>query len=170
MKLRFTAYAQKAMGLAGRDAQRTDDNTLDTQHILLGILQTECGLGRRALEALRVDTDRLQSILLEPLGPPTTEEKPDQTGLAKRVVNLAVEEAIAMGHEHVGTEHLLLGLIRARPSWVTGWIGGNRESRAWRLLRDVGVTLPQARAQVREVVGPSVRREPFWNRDTGILE
>jgi len=135
----FTDPAELAMNLARREAQRWEHSNLRPEHLLLGLLGVE---GCRALDVLAglgVRPDRLRAETERRLGPDRTPElRPlPFTPEAKKVLELAMEEAGALGHHHIGTEHLLLGLIR------TG-VDAGRE------FRKLGARIHDARAQMLE--------------------
>jgi ATP-dependent Clp protease ATP-binding subunit ClpC len=119
---RFTDRARKVMRLAHREAQRFDrfcaagaDKHLGTEHILLGLVKEGGGVAANVLASLGIDLRmvRLEVEKLVPAGPGmVTMGKPPHTPRAKKIIEYAIEEARNLNHNDVGTEHLLLGLLR----------------------------------------------------------
>jgi ATP-dependent Clp protease ATP-binding subunit ClpC len=112
---RFTDRARKVMALANQEAQRFNHEYIGTEHILLGLVKEGSGVGANVLKKLDVDLRkvRLEVEKLVKSGPETvTMGKLPQTPRAKKVIEYAIEEARNLNHNYVGTEHLLLGLLR----------------------------------------------------------
>lgn len=116
---RFTDRARKVMALANQEAQRFSHEYIGTEHILLGLVKEGSGVGANVLKNLDVDLRkvRLEVEKLVKSGPETVAMgKLPQTPRAKKVLVYAIEEARDLGHNYVGTEHLLLGLLREQDS------------------------------------------------------
>ena len=114
---RFTDRARRVMQLANQEAQRFNHEYIGTEHILLGLVKEGSGVGANVLKNLGVDLRkvRLEVEKLVKSGPEmVTMGKLPQTPRAKRVIEYAIEEARNLNHNYVGTEHLLLGLLRER--------------------------------------------------------
>lgn len=112
---RFTDRARKVMALANQEAQRFNHEYIGTEHILLGLVKEGSGVGANVLKNLEVDLRkvRLEVEKLVKSGPETvTMGKLPQTPRAKKAIEYAIEEAQNLNHNYVGTEHLLLGLLR----------------------------------------------------------
>lgn len=112
---RFTDRARKVMQLANQEAQRLNHEYIGTEHILLGLAKEGSGVGANALKALNVSLDVIRSRTLRYLKPGPdmiTMGKLPQTPRAKSVIEFAVKDSEMLGHRHIGTEHLLLGLLR----------------------------------------------------------
>ncbi len=112
---RFTDRARKVMQLANQEAQRFNHEYIGTEHILLGLVKEGSGMAANVLKALDCDLDkiRLEVEKLVQSGPDmVTIGKLPQTPRAKKVIEYAMEEARNLNHNYVGTEHLLLGLLR----------------------------------------------------------
>jgi len=112
---RFTDRARKVMALADQEARRFNHEYLGTEHILLGLIKEGCGVGATVLRNLDVDVKkmRIEVERLAKTGPDVVGlGKLPQTPRAKKVIKYAVEEARALNHNYVGTEHILVGLIR----------------------------------------------------------
>jgi len=112
---RFTDRARKVMALANQEAQRFNHEYIGTEHILLGLVKEGSGVGANVLKNLDVDLRkvRLEVEKLVKSGPDmVTMGKLPQTPRAKKVIEYAIEEARNLNHNYVGTEHLLLGLLR----------------------------------------------------------
>ena len=112
---RFTDRARKVMALANQEAQRFNHEYIGTEHILLGLVKEGSGVGANVLKNLDVDLHkvRMEVEKLVKSGPDmVTMGKLPQTPRAKKVIEFAIEEARALNHNYVGTEHLLLGLLR----------------------------------------------------------
>ena len=112
---RFTDRARKVMALANQEAQRFNHEYIGTEHILLGLVKEGSGVGANVLKNLDVDLRkvRLEVEKLVKSGPETvTMGKLPQTPRAKKVIEYAIEEARNLNHNYVGTEHLLLGLLK----------------------------------------------------------
>jgi N-acetyl-gamma-glutamyl-phosphate reductase len=142
----FTDRARKVMILAHQEAQRLNHEYIGTEHILLGVVKEGSGRGYAALKALDVDLRkvRLEVERLVKMGPdPISITKFPQTPRAKRALDLAIEESKALNHNYIGTEHLVLGLIR------------EHDGVAAQVLRNLGVT-PQA-------VRDGILRMDFFN-------
>ncbi|MEW6424700.1 MAG: ATP-dependent Clp protease ATP-binding subunit [Bacillota bacterium] len=111
---RFTQRAQKVLYLAQEEARRLNYPYVGTEHLLLGLIREGEGVAAKALGSLGIETEKVRSMVEEMVekvqGPVPAEMT--LTPRAKRVLELAVDEARRMGHNYVGTEHLLLGLIR----------------------------------------------------------
>src|SRR6266487_592962 len=112
---RFTDRARKVMALANQEAQRFNHEYIGTEHILLGLVKEGSGVGANILKNLGVDlptarreVDKLVKRGSEPL----SKGKIPQTPRSKKIIEYAIEEARNLGHTFVGTEHLLLGLLR----------------------------------------------------------
>ncbi len=139
---RFTERAQKVLALAQEEAMRLGHNNIGTEHILLGLVREGEGIAAKALVALGLSPDKIQSEVENLIG--RGEEKTKQihyTPRAKKVIELSMDEARKLGHSYVGTEHILLGLIR------------EGEGVAARVLNNLGVSLNKARQQVLQLLG-----------------
>ena len=114
---RFTDHARGVMALANQQAQNFGHDRIGTEHIFLGLLKEDAGTGAKILKDRGVDTEKMLleiEQLLKLRGKPeqTAESKLPATPPAMQVVQYAIEEARALNHDHIGTEHLLLGLLR----------------------------------------------------------
>ena len=110
---RFTPRARHAIVLAQKAAAETAHNYIGTEHLLIGILDEGGNLGRRVLETLDIEIDDLRAELLASMGP-AAEPGPEKlpfTRLLKSSLEAAAREALGLGHNYVGCEHLLLGLL-----------------------------------------------------------
>ncbi len=140
---RFTERANRVIALAQEEARRLQHNAFGTEHILLGLIREGEGVAARALMSLSVDLSRVRSEVERLVGPGSA--SPDEglipTPRSKRVLELAFDEARRLGHNYVGTEHLLLGLIR------------EGEGVAARVLQNLGVSLDNARSAVMSLLG-----------------
>lgn len=118
MNTRFTSRAVKVLKFAQYEAQEMERNYIGTEHLLLGLVHEEDGLAARALAALGVNFDTVRERVENALHFTVEEgsDNPYYTPGAKRVMELAVEEAQGLGHDYIGTEHILLGLIRENDS------------------------------------------------------
>jgi ATP-dependent Clp protease ATP-binding subunit ClpC len=141
---RFTERAQRALLLAQEEARRLDFNFVGTEHLLLGLIREGEGVAARALLSLGVDLDKARTEVERLVGRGSTPGATEigLTPRAKKVVlELSAEEARHLGHNYIGTEHLLLGLIR------------EREGVAARVLENLGVDLARVRFQVIQQLG-----------------
>ncbi len=111
---RFTQRARRVLTLAQEDAERLNHNYIGTEHLLLGLLQEESGVAGRVLRGMGLNPRRVRDMVerMAGTGKRGIRTSPELTPRTKRVIELAVDEARRMGHHYIGTEHLLLGLIR----------------------------------------------------------
>ncbi|RKY07214.1 MAG: NDP-hexose 4-ketoreductase [Planctomycetota bacterium] len=144
---RFTDRARKVMALANQEAQRFNHEYIGTEHILLGLVKEASGVGANVLKNLDVDIKKLR-LEIEKLvksGPDmVTMGKLPQTPKAKKVIEYAIEEARALNHNYVGTEHILLGLLR------------ETEGIAAQVLMNIGLKLEDVRQEVLNLLGAGV--------------
>lgn len=139
---RFTERAQKVLALAQEEALRLGHNNIGTEHILLGIVREGEGIAAKALLALNLGTDKVQKEVESLIGRgQEVAQTVHYTPRAKKVIELSMDEARKLGHSYVGTEHILLGLIR------------EGEGVAARVLNNLGVSLNKARQQVLQLLG-----------------
>ncbi|MGF7035836.1 ATP-dependent Clp protease ATP-binding subunit ClpC [Paenibacillus mucilaginosus] len=141
---RFTERAQKVLSLAQEEAVRLGHNNIGTEHILLGLIREGEGIAAKALIALGLGLEKIQDEVESLIG--RGQEQPSNiayTPRAKKVIELSMDEARKLGHTYVGTEHILLGLIR------------EGEGVAARVLGNLGVSLNKARQQVLQLLGSS---------------
>jgi ATP-dependent Clp protease ATP-binding subunit ClpC len=141
---RFTQRARRVLGLAHQEAERMRHDYIGTEHLLLGLIREEGGVAGRVLRELGLDANRVQEVVERLVGP--GQAKPAKLDLSpgtEQVLELAVDEARQMGHHYIGTEHLLLGLVRYG------------EGVALDVLRKLGVTAEQIRRQTRRVLQES---------------
>ncbi|WP_213951774.1 ATP-dependent Clp protease ATP-binding subunit [Tepidanaerobacter syntrophicus] len=138
MNGRFTERAQKVIAHAQEEARRLNHNVVGTEHLLLGLLREDEGIAARALKNLGVDADKVrnQVEMMIGVGPFAVQGPIGYTPRAKRVMELAIDESRRLGHNYVGTEHILLGLIR------------EGEGVAAQVLTNLGVSLDKAREEV----------------------
>ncbi len=144
---RFTDRARKVMALANQEAQRFNHEYIGTEHVLLGLVKEGTGVGATVLKNLDVDLKklRLEVEKLVKSGPDmVTMGKLPQTPRAKKVIEFAIEEARALNHNYVGTEHILLGLLR------------ETEGVAAQVLMNLGLNLEQVRQEVLNLLGAGV--------------
>ncbi|MBM7704995.1 ATP-dependent protease ATP-binding subunit ClpC [Metabacillus iocasae] len=139
---RFTERAQKVLALAQEEALRLGHNNIGTEHILLGIVREGEGIAAKALLALGLGADKIQKEVEALIGRgQELTQTIHYTPRAKKVIELSMDEARKLGHSYVGTEHILLGLIR------------EGEGVAARVLNNLGVSLNKARQQVLQLLG-----------------
>jgi len=135
------------MGLARQEAQRFNHDYIGTEHILLGLIQEGSGVAADVLKNLDVDPKRIRQEIEKLVSHGTTMVTMGQlpfTPRAKKVLELALEEASNLGHNYIGTEHLLLGLIR------------EQEGIAAQVLQNLNVRLEDVREEVLELLGAEV--------------
>lgn len=141
---RFTQRARRVLSLAHQEAERMRHSYIGTEHLLLGLIREEGGVAGRVLRELGLETNRVQEIVERLTGPGQYRGgKLDLSPGTQQVLGYAVEEAARMGHHYIGTEHLLLGLVR------------HGEGVAMDVLRKLGVTSEQIRRQTRRVLQES---------------
>ncbi len=148
---RFTDRARKVMALANQEAQRFNHEYIGTEHILLGLIKEGSGVGATVLKNLDVDIKKLRIEIEKhvPNGPDmVTMGKLPQTPRAKKVIEYAIEEARALNHNYVGTEHILLGLLR------------ESEGIAAQVLMDIDLKLEDIRQEVLNLLGAGVEGGP----------
>ncbi len=140
---RFTERARKVVYLAQQEAARLGHNVVGTEHLLLGLLSEGEGVAAKALESLDIRLDKIRDEVEKIIGSGETNpfgEIPF-TPRAKRVLELAVDEGRQLGHNYVGTEHILLGLIR------------EGEGVAAQVLKNLGADLDRVRKEVIGLLG-----------------
>lgn len=139
---RFTERAQKVLALAQEEALRLGHNNIGTEHILLGLVREGEGIAAKALQALGLGSEKIQKEVESLIGRgQEMSQTIHYTPRAKKVIELSMDEARKLGHSYVGTEHILLGLIR------------EGEGVAARVLNNLGVSLNKARQQVLQLLG-----------------
>ncbi len=140
---RFTERARRVIILAQEEAKRLNHSAVGTEHILLGIIREGEGVASKVLESLNINPDRVRAEIESAIGrgERTPYEEVAFTPRAKKVLELALDEARRLGHNYIGTEHLLLGLIR------------EGEGVAARVLEAMGADLERVRSQVVYLLG-----------------
>ena len=141
---RFTQRARRVLSLAHQEAERMRQNYIGTEHLLLGLIREDGGVAGRVLRELGLEADRVQEIVERLTGTGTSSGgKIDLSPGTQQVLEFAVDEARRLGHHYIGTEHLLLGLVRYG------------EGIANDVLKKLGVTPEQIRKQTRRVLQES---------------
>ena len=141
---RFTQRARRVLSLAHQEAERARQSNIGTEHLLLGLMDEEGGVAGRVLRELGMTSGRVREII-ERITSTDSVFDPSKIELAvdtQQVLEFAVDEARRLGHHYIGTEHILLGLVRV-------------EGTAMEVLRRLGVTPDQIRRQTRRVLNES---------------
>ncbi len=146
---RFTDRARRVLVLAQEEARLLNHSFIGTEHILLGLIHEGEGLAAKALESLGISLEAVREKVEETIGPagsaPTG--SPPFTPRAKKVLELSLREALQLGHNYIGTEHMLLGLVR------------EGEGVAAQVLQSLGADLPRVRQQVIQLLSGYQGRE-----------
>src|SRR6266702_3749753 len=142
---KFTERAKKVLVLAQEEAQGFNHNYIGTEHLLLGLIRVEDGLAAKALQNLGLGLDQVRSAVEFIIGRGDRMVIGDisLTPRAKKVIELAVEEARRLNHNYIGTEHLLLGLVREGEGIASG------------VLESLGVNLDRVRQETLRVLKQS---------------
>jgi ATP-dependent Clp protease ATP-binding subunit ClpC len=141
---RFTQRARRVLSLAHQEAEQSRNNNIGTEHLLLGLMDEEGGVAGRVLRELGMTSDRVREVIRR-VTTSSSSFDPNRVELAaetQQVLEHAVDEARRLGHHYIGTEHILLGLVRV-------------DSTAMEVLRRLGVTAEQIRRQTRRVLNES---------------
>lgn len=139
---KFTRRARNVLHLVQEEAQRFQHNYIGTEHLLLGLVREREGLAGKALISLGVDLEKVRESVESVIG------RGDRvvfgeiglTPRAKKVIELAVDEAHRLNHQYIGTEHILLGLIREGEGVAAG------------VLESFGLSLPGVRVKIIQVL------------------
>ena len=145
---KFSERARRVLTLAQEEAKRLNHNYIGTEHILLGLVREEEGVAAKVLVNMGTSLSKMRSAVEYVIG---TGEKPSAgaaglTSRAKRVIELAIDEARQLGHAYIGTEHLLLGLLREGEGVAAG------------VLDSFSITLEQARAEITRFLSQSATK------------
>ncbi len=160
---RFTKRARRVLALAQEEAQRLNHNYIGTEHLLLGLIREESGVAARVLKDLGVAPERVRETVEEMIGR-GERRVVGHIGLTprtKRVIELAVDEARRMGHAYIGTEHLLLGLIK------------EGEGIAVDVLKGLGVNLDRVRSETTRLIlegPPRSTSDPQAKKETPLID
>jgi hypothetical protein len=135
---RFTERARQVVVLAQEEARTLKHNYIGTEHILLGLLREEKGLAAEVLKSLDITDERVRGLVLRIVGSgeAVTSGQVPFTPRAKTVLELALREALGLGHNYIGTEHILLGIVR------------ENDGVAMRILLDFGADSEKIRNEV----------------------
>jgi len=159
---RFTESARKVMSLSRQEAQRLQHGYIGSEHLLLGILQEGGGVPAKVLKHLDIDAGRVRDEIGRLLGPPDSNALSLHmlpfSPLAKRTIELAGEAAAQLGHEAIGTEHLLLGLIQ------------EKEGIAGKVLASLNLNFETAREMVLKVLAQGPPPGPAAPPPPGVVE
>ncbi|HET9072610.1 MAG TPA: ATP-dependent Clp protease ATP-binding subunit [Acidimicrobiales bacterium] len=139
---RFTDRARRVLVLAQEEARLLNHNFIGTEHILLGLIHEGEGVAAKALESLGISLEAVREKVEETIGPAgsATTGSPPFTPRAKKVLELSLREALQLGHNYIGTEHMLLGLVR------------EGEGVAAQVLVSLGADLSRVRQQVIQLL------------------
>lgn len=152
---RFNDRAKRVLALAQDEAVRLGHNYLGVEHLLLGLVREGEGVAARALQSLGVELSKVRTSVEAVVGRNELETPPRDITLtprAKKVIELAIDEARKLGHSQVGTEHLLLGMVREGGSVATG------------VLESLGVGLEKVSQQVIANLGQTAASAPGRDR------
>src|ERR1700726_3791000 len=148
---RFTDRARKVMQLANQEAQRFNHEYIGTEHILLGLVKEGSGVAANVLKNLDIDLRKIrlevEKIVQTGSGEMVSMGKLPHTPRAKKVIEYSIEEARNLNHNYVGTEHLLLGLLR------------EQEGGAAQVLMNLGLKLEDVREEVLNLLGHNMATE-----------
>jgi ATP-dependent Clp protease ATP-binding subunit ClpC len=140
---RFTDRARRVVLQAQIEARSLDHNYIGTEHLLLALIDEGSGVAAKALESMQISADtirqQVEEIIGRGLAPPSAGHIPF-TPRAKKVLELSLREALQLGHHYIGTEHVLLGLIR------------EGDGVAGQVLVNLGVDLDRTRQQIIEIL------------------
>ena len=139
---KFTDRARKVLTLAQEEATRFNHNYIGTEHLLLGLVRENDGVAAKVLANMGVQLSKVRSAVEFIIGRGES-MVPGELGLtprAKKVLELAIDEARRLNHHYIGTEHLLLGLVREGEGIAAG------------VLESLGVNLERVRTQVMQIV------------------
>jgi len=148
---RFNDRAKRVLALAQDEAIRFNHNYMGVEHLLLGLIREGEGVAARVLDSLGVDLSRARAAVEFIIGRGNDTTTPSEITLTprlKKVIELAIDEAKKLGHSHVGTEHLLLGIVREGESVASG------------VLESLGVALDKVRHQTIATLGQQGRPAP----------
>src|SRR5205809_8052667 len=142
---KFTERARRVITLAQEEALRFNHNYIGTEHLLLGLVREGEGVAAKVLANLGVELNKVRSAVefLIGRGDRAVMGEIGLTPRAKKVIELAVDEARRLGHHYIGTEHLLLGLVREGEGIAAG------------VLESLGVSLDKVRAEVTRILSQS---------------
>ena len=160
----YTDRARLSFAHADREARALNHNYLGTEHLLLGLLDVKDGVAAKVLANLGAHTEKVREAVVNLVGRGTNPVSGEigLTPRAKRVLELAREEARQLSHHYVGTEHLLVGLAREGEGVAAG------------ILSDLGIDLETARAQVIAVLGTLAKGNVItcriWPRDLDAID
>jgi ATP-dependent Clp protease ATP-binding subunit ClpC len=145
---KFTQRARRVLALAHQEAEVAHQGLIGTEHLLLGLLIEEGGVAGRVLRELGLETNRVREMIQRVSGEGRFESaKIELAADTQLVLEYAIEEARKMGHHYIGTEHLLLGLVRS-------------EGAGMEVFKKLGVTPDQVRRQTRRVLQESTSSQP----------
>jgi ATP-dependent Clp protease ATP-binding subunit ClpC len=146
---RFTDRARRVLVYAQDEARDLDHAFIGTEHILLGLIREGDGVAAKALDALEVTYDVVREKVkgLTELVTNASSTSPPFTPRAKKVMEMSLREALQLGHSYIGTEHLLLGLVR------------QGDGAAVRILNDLGVEISHIQTQVVQLMSSRSSRE-----------
>ena len=151
---KFSERARRVLSLAQEEAQRFNHTYIGTEHILLGLVRETDGVGAKVLSNLGVELNKVRSAVefIIGRGERTTTGEIGLTPRAKKVIELAVDEARRLQHNYIGTEHLLIGLMREGEGVPAG------------VLESLGVSLDKIRAETSRILSQNVQQEQRGSR------
>jgi ATP-dependent Clp protease ATP-binding subunit ClpC len=153
---RFTQRARRVLSLAHQEAERLHQREIGTEHLLLGLIQEEGGVAGRVLRELGLEEERVKEMIERVIPPGRLFPERIQLSMGtEKVIQNAIEEARKLGHQYIGTEHLLLGLVR------------ETEGTAADVLRRLGVSPEQVRRQTRRILQDSPLGHPLQQQPAG---
>ena len=146
---RFTDRARRVLVLAQEEARDLNHAFIGTEHILLGLIREGEGVAAKALDALGITFDVVREKVEEAIGANTNPSpgSPPFTPRAKKVLELSLREALQLGHSYIGTEHMLLGLVR------------EGDGVAAQVLSDLGADMARVRTQVIQMMSGQAGKE-----------
>ncbi len=142
---KFTERARKVLALAQEEARRFDHSYIGTEHILLGLVREEEGMAAKILSNLGIGLNKVRSAVefIIGRGEGSTQNEVGLTPRAKKVIELAVDEARFLGHQYIGTEHILLGLLRESEGVAAG------------VLESLGVSVERVHSELNRALSQS---------------
>jgi ATP-dependent Clp protease ATP-binding subunit ClpC len=159
---RFTDRARNALTLAEQEARELHHRSIGTEHLLLGLVREGEGVGARALEAAGITLEAAREKALSMVKPGAEEKavgRPPFTPRAKKVLELSLREAVRLDHNYIGTEHLLLGLLREGDG-----VGARVLTALGADLTTIRVTVEELLKELRAERGGGGRAQPLRRR------